>query len=128
MDIPDEEFERLVAEGIDELPDKVRHLMNNVAVTIADDMTDDERISYGISKEDELFGFYYGIPQTERGSDYAALPDKITIFKKPILAAYTDPEDIRACISNTVWHEVAHHFGYGEDWIAAEEEKRGKTL
>ena len=66
------------------------------------------------------------VPQTERGVDYQALPDKITIFKKPILEAYSDPKDIKECVENTVWHEVAHHFGYGEEWIAREEKVRGK--
>ena len=76
-----------------------------------------------------MFGLYEGVPLIERGlADELLLPDKITIFKLPILAAYTDPEDIATCVSNTVWHEVAHHFGMDEEQVQEEEIKRGKIL
>lgn len=123
----DEEFERLVLAGIDALPDKIKTLMHNVAVVIDDEPSFEVRQKQGLGERDTLFGFYEGIPLTERGVDYGALPDKITIFKKPILATYSDPEDIKACVENTVWHEVAHHFGYDDPWIEKEEERRGKT-
>lgn len=123
----DAAFATLVEEGIESLPEHVRAKMHNVAIVIADDLTDADRLEHGFDPHDALFGLYEGIPQTERGVDYAALPDKITIFKLPILAAYTDPEDIRACVANTVWHEVAHHFGFGEEWVEREERRRGKT-
>lgn len=124
----DAEFEKLVEEGIASLPERVRANMRNVAIVIADDLTSDERREQGLDPAEALFGLYEGIPQTERGVEYAALPDKITIFKLPILAAYSEPDDIRACVANTVWHEVAHHFGFGEEWVAREEQRRGKTL
>ena len=60
--------------------------------------------------------------------DSLSLPDKITIFKNPILEAYSNADDIAACVANTVWHEVAHHFGMEEDEVEAEEVKRGKVL
>lgn len=114
-----EEFEQLVIAGIDMLPPHVHALMKNVAVVIEDEAEGGE----------QLFGLYEGIPLTERGAEYdLVLPDKITIFKHTILAAYTNEEDIKACVANTVWHEVAHHFGYDEEWVEMEEIKRGKTL
>lgn len=125
----DKEFEQLVAEGIDALPAQVREKMRNVAVVLADEPTPEQREEQELGEHDTLFGLYEGIPQTERDTHYfGVLPDKITIFKLPILDAYTDPDDIRACVANTVWHEVAHHFGYGDEWIEDQEEKRGKTL
>ena len=125
----DAEFEKLVEEGIDALPERIHKLMHNVAIVIGDDPTPEQREAEGLAEGEALFGYYEGIPLTERGSDYGfVLPDKITIFKNPILATYDKPEDIRACVANTVWHEVAHHFGYDDPWIYNEEERRGKQL
>lgn len=124
----DEYFEQLVAEGIDALPEKVQARMENVAVIVADDMEPETRKEYGYAPDEIIFGLYEGIPLPERGVEYSALPDRITIFKNPILATYADEVDIRACVSNTVWHEVAHHFGFGEEWVDEEERRRGKEL
>jgi predicted Zn-dependent protease with MMP-like domain len=124
----DAEFEKLVIEGIDALPERVRRHMQNVAITIEDDVSDEEREELELGPHETLFGHYHGVPLTERDSHYAALPDKITIYKEPILAHYSDEEDIRQCVANTVWHEVAHHYGYGEEWVDREEVRRGKIL
>lgn len=124
----DTEFEKLVAEGIDELPERIRAKMHNVAIVVADEPTEQQKAQHGLTEGETLFGLYEGVPQTERGFDYVALPDKITIFKKPILGAYAEPSDIRACVLNTVWHEVAHHFGMDEEEVEREEIKRGKLL
>jgi len=124
----DAQFETLVAEGIDALPERIRKLMHNVAIVVEDEMAPEVRTEYGYAPDDIIFGLYEGVPQTERGGDYFALPDKISIFRNPILATYDDPADIRECVANTVWHEVAHHFGFGEEWIEREEGRRGKTL
>lgn len=123
----DAAFQKLVEEGLDALPERVQLLMKNVAVVIADALTEEQRLEQELGPEETLLGLYEGVPQPERGIDYAALPDRITIFKEPILALYDTPEDIRACVENTVWHEVAHHFGFDEEWIAHEEQRRGKT-
>lgn len=124
----DEEFITLVDAGIDALGEDIRARMDNVAIVIADAPTEEQRKENNLSEDEVLFGLYEGIPQTERGlSDDIVLPDKITIFKEAILAVYSDPADIAVCVANTVWHEVAHHFGMDEDEVRAEEIKRGKT-
>lgn len=122
----DAEFMKLVEAGIDSLPLKIRKEIDNVAIVIDDEITALKMNEMGFEPGDVVFGLYEGIPKTERGVEYQALPDKITIFKKPILETYSDPEDIKSCVENTVWHEVAHHFGYGDPWIEREEERRGK--
>lgn len=125
----DEEFKKLVAAGIDALPKQIQAKMDNVAIVIADSPTDEQWDEQGLADGETIFGLYEGIPLTERGVDYGfVLPDKITIFKEPILAQYQEPEAIKACVANTVWHEVAHHFGYDDPWIYHEEQKRGKDL
>jgi predicted Zn-dependent protease with MMP-like domain len=123
----DEEFLKLVDAGVDALPAHILARIENVAVVIADDPTPQQRDAEGLADGETLFGLYEGVPLTERGANYGfVLPDKITVFKNPILATYHRPEDITACVANTVWHEVAHHFGFDDPWIYEEEKKRGK--
>jgi len=125
----DAEFLKLVDAGIDALPEHVRAHMGNVAIVIADEPSDLQRKENSIGFNDILFGLYEGIPQTERGlSEEILLPDKITIFKNAVLETYESPQDIATCVANTVWHEVAHHFGMDEDEVEQEEIKRGKIL
>lgn len=119
----DAQFEKLVSESIDALPEHIQKRMHNVAIVIADASPANEQKEGGV-----LYGLYEGVPLTERGIMYDSLPDKITIFKQSILDTYSDEESIKKCIENTIWHEVAHHFGYGEEWIEKEEKERGKTL
>lgn len=123
----DAEFSELVADGIAALGEGIRERMKNVAIVIADTPNQEQQIATKTGPDDILFGLYEGVPQTERGvMEEVVLPDKITIFKQPILAVYDDPADIAACVANTVWHEVAHHFGMTEDEVAQEELRRGK--
>lgn len=124
----DSEFEKLVAQGIDELRPDIRARMKNVAIVIADEPTTEQRLENDVEEGGTLLGLYEGIPLIERVSGEFMIPDKITIFKKPILNTYSKPEDIATCVSNTVWHEVAHHFGLDEDEVEKEELRRGKTL
>ena len=124
----DDEFELLIERGIRDIQPELRALMNNVAIVIADEPTEEQLAEHKDDGESTLFGLYEGVPLTERGIEGVLFPDKITIFKTAILAENQTEEDIAECVSNTVWHEVAHHFGYDEEWIAAEEEHRGKTL
>lgn len=125
----DEEFLKLVDAAIDQLRDDVKERMSNLAIVIADEPTEEQKVEHDLHEDATLFGLYEGVPLVERGlDDELLLPDKITIFKLPILAVYTDPEDIATCVANTVWHEVAHHFGMDEEQVQEEEIKRGKIL
>lgn len=120
---------QLVEAGLDALRPEVQARLKNVAVVIADEPDARQRQENDLGPDDTLFGLYEGVPLTDRGfEDMPSLPDKITIFKLPILRAYSDPKEIAECVSNTVWHEVAHHFGMDEDEVEAEELKRGKLL
>jgi predicted Zn-dependent protease with MMP-like domain len=124
----DSEFETLVAQGIENLRPEIRERIKNVAIIVRDRPTREQLEQSNVPSDETLFGLYEGVPLTERGVDGPILPDTITIFKEPICAEYSDPVDIAACVSNTVWHELAHYFGYDEEWIAAEEARRGKVV
>lgn len=116
--ITDEQFAALLSELLDELPEKyVRHL-NNVVITYADEPTAEQRQKLRLRCYETLFGLYEGIPQTARGAAYnLVLPDKITIFKRPLLQAVANMQELRAEAKHTLWHEIAHHFGLDHDRI-----------
>ena len=120
-----EKFEQLVDEGIAAIPDKFLRLLNNVAVVVEEEPTPEQKKKLHIHNGVTLFGLYEGIPQTARGSGYiGVLPDKITIFLKPIVEAAQSEAEIREAVRNTVWHEIAHHFGFDEKRVRALEGKR----
>lgn len=119
-EITDSEFESLIAEAMDSLADKVARDMSNVVVVWAEEPTPQQRIKMKLRTYQTLFGLYEGIPQTARGVGYnLVLPDKITIFKNPILRAARTSEELKRFVHNTVWHEIAHHFGLNHAQIEA---------
>lgn len=122
LEISDERFEELVSEGINAINEEHFEHLDNLAFTIADVPTPEQRYKAGIRHGWLLLGLYEGIPKTARGNNYSGVvPDKITIFKLPLLAISRDEEDLRARVKNTVWHEVAHHFGLNHHDIAQRE-------
>jgi len=118
------EFEKLVNLGIARIPQKFIEKLKNIAIVIEDEPSAEQLVKLKMGKNSLLFGLYEGVPQTKRGVYYSALPDKITIFKKPI-EQYTDsPEEIKEIVKNTVWHEIAHHFGSDEERVRKAEKHR----
>ena len=100
------DFDRLVSDALDELPDDIRGLMTNVAVTVEDEPPPGQ----------PLLGLYEGIPWGRRGPYYSgALPAKITIYRLPLeRIAGGDPDRLRAEVRRVVFHEIAHHFGISD--------------
>jgi predicted Zn-dependent protease with MMP-like domain len=106
IDVPREQFEVLVGEGLDLIPDELARLMDNVVVLVEDFPPSGRR----------LLGLYYGVPLTERGQNYAGmLPDTITIYRIPILRMCRTTEEVVEQVYRTVVHEVAHHFGISDE-------------
>ncbi|WP_412541265.1 metallopeptidase family protein [Longispora sp. K20-0274] len=100
-------FEELVADALDEVPDELMALLDNVVVLVEDKAPKDDP---------DLLGLYEGYALTERGWDYSgALPDRITIYRLPTLAICETEEDVVEEVSVTVVHEIAHHFGIDDD-------------
>jgi predicted Zn-dependent protease with MMP-like domain len=122
----DAQFQALVEEGIASLPAWVHSELTNVVFLIEDEPNERQRLENELLPGEVLFGLYEGVPLSERGNDSPLLPDIITVFKKPILETYSDENDVRECIHNTIWHEVAHYFGHDEEWVESEEIRRGK--
>lgn len=120
-----EAFEKYVTAAFEALPEKFKKEVKNVAFIVEDEPSEAVRRFHGLSEKETLLGLYTGIPLTERGGEYGVgvmLPDTIHIYKKPIEEeADGDPEEIKKIIFDTVWHEVAHYFGYSEDSIMRRE-------
>jgi predicted Zn-dependent protease with MMP-like domain len=106
MDLGRGDFEALVDQALDEIPDEIASLVHNVVVLVEDEPPDDEP---------DLLGLYDGISLTERGADHTGLPDRITIFRRPLLEMCSDAEELVREVRITVVHEVAHHFGIDDD-------------
>lgn len=118
MKISMEEMERLVGEALDRLPERFAELLDNVAVVVEDEPSDDDLLSVGIdpasSDRDDILGLYIGVPLTERDSFYDALPDRIAIYRGPIERLARDRAEAIDEIHKTVLHELGHHFGMEE--------------
>jgi predicted Zn-dependent protease with MMP-like domain len=102
-----EDFEAAVASALDEIPAELARLMDNVVVLVEDDPPDDDP---------DLLGLYEGTPLTERDGWWASgsLPDRITIFRRPTLAACATAAEVVEEVRVTVIHEIAHHFGIAD--------------
>lgn len=124
-----EEFEMLVEEALDEIPEKFRSLMDNVVILVEDNARPEHGQEIGIRKNEVLLGLYQGVPQTHRGPHYSMVPpDRITIFQDTIEKSGRTPEGIRKLVKETIWHEIAHHFGSDERRVRkAEKQRRQKS-
>ncbi len=107
IDVSPADFEDLVAEALEAVPLELARLVDNVVFIVQDDAPPDDP---------ELLGLYEGIALTERDSRYAgALPDRITIYRRPILRICDTIDDVVDEVNITVVHEIAHHFGIDDD-------------
>ncbi len=124
MTIDDTQFEAMIARAMDELPQEYIRGLSNVLITFEDNPTEEQRRRQNLQAWQTLFGLYEGIPRTKRGNNYTyVLPDKITIFKEPLIAASQDEVTLQERIKRTLWHEIAHYYGLGHDRIHELEDK-----
>jgi len=123
-----EEFEKLVQEGFLLIPEKFRERVQNVALLVEDEPSEEVRRREELDECETLLGLYQGIPNTARGDSYGigpTIPDTITLFKLPIEeAAGGAPEEVRKIVAETIWHEYAHYFGMDENEVRLREDRR----
>jgi predicted Zn-dependent protease with MMP-like domain len=125
------QFERLVVEAVTLIPKRFRREMKNLALVVEDEPSADLLDDMEIEPPDSLYGLYQGVPLPERAWAHGNhLPDKITIYQKPIEEDCDDEDEMRAVIGETLIHEVGHYFGLSEEEIEEIEERywRGETL
>jgi predicted Zn-dependent protease with MMP-like domain len=111
-EITDEQFEILIGEALDSLPEKyVSRLLKDVAVTWEDEPSLEQREKLELRHDQTLFGLYEGVSLPRRNGMTGLMPDKITIFKGPMLAYCRNLPELKEQIRKTLWHEMAHYFG-----------------
>ncbi|MGA2079291.1 MAG: metallopeptidase family protein [Holophaga sp.] len=115
MRLSAEEFEILVQEALELIPDEFRPYLRNVPVLVEDEPSDQLLDAMGVPPDETLYGLYTGLSLAQRGYDESGLPPRITVFRRPHLRAAWDLEDLRREVARTIIHEVAHHFGIGEE-------------
>jgi predicted Zn-dependent protease with MMP-like domain len=127
MELSDEQFEDFLDEAIKAVPEPYNKRLENVAFLIEDYPSAEQRQKLNLYPNETLFGLYEGVPLTKRGGALKLLPDKITVFKQPLLAVSHTPAQLRRNIGHTIWHEVAHYFGLDHDRIHRLDAKRQRS-
>ena len=114
--LPPGRFARLVRDALADLPPAFARRLDNLAVLVADRPSPDKLRALGLGPDETLFGLYEGTPLGERGTGYhLVLPDRITIYREPILDACATTQEMKQEIQLTVIHELGHHFGLSDD-------------
>jgi predicted Zn-dependent protease with MMP-like domain len=124
-----ETFENLVVRAVETLPDEFKEKLENIDVVVEDLPSSSQLRQTGTRKGYTLLGLYEGVPLTQRSTSYGlVVPDKITVFQKTIEAECrgSGEFEIKKEIQKVVLHEIAHHFGIGDERLKQiENEKRG---
>lgn len=110
-DQPPDPFDALVVAALESLPEVFRDRLDSVAIVVEDEPGPEQLASVGAPG---LLGLYTGVPRTAYGAENASLASKITIFRGPHLRQYWDIDSLARGVAETVWHEIAHHFGISD--------------
>ena len=108
-------FERLVERAIAGIPEPFRAALDEVAIVIDDEPTAEQRRENDLGEDEQLYGLYEGVPRTEYGADWAAAPNRITLFRLILEEDFADPHELAEEVRLTVIHELAHHLGIDDD-------------
>ena len=108
-------FERLVDRALAGIPSPFREHLAEVAIVIDDEPSPAQLHDNDIDPDEGLYGIYEGVPITEYGADWVAMPNRITLFRLPLEEDFPDPRDLADEVRITVIHELAHHLGIDDD-------------
>lgn len=112
----EKKFQEVVAEALEIIPPAFRLRLTNVAIVVEEWPDRATLRAAGVRNRTELLGFYHGVPLTERDSSYGLTPpDKINIYRAPILKECHNDEEVRALVQRTLRHELAHYFGISDE-------------
>jgi predicted Zn-dependent protease with MMP-like domain len=121
-----QDFERLVEEAWETIPESFREQFSNLTVAVEDEPRREHLDAAGVPRSHTLLGLYQGIPLSQRGWNYSmALPDQVTLFQGPIERAARSTREIPRIVYETLWHELAHHLGMNEKEVRQAERRRG---
>ena len=108
-------FELTVDRAIAAIPAPYRDALREVAILIEDEPTREQLLDNGLEPWDSMYGLYEGVPRTAYGADWAASPNRITLFRLPLEEDFTEPKELEEEVKRTVLHELAHHLGIDDD-------------
>jgi predicted Zn-dependent protease with MMP-like domain len=104
-------FDGLISDALDGLPEAFRDRLGSVAIVVEDEPSADQLRSVNASG---LFGLYEGVPRTAWAAEGAPVASKITIYRGPLTRVHRDPAALAAAVTDTLYHEIAHHFGISD--------------
>lgn len=104
-------FEELVERALAAIPMPFAEALDEVAIVVEDEPTAEQLGDDDPDSDDTLYGIYEGVPRTEWGADWVAVPNRITLFRLPLEADFADPDELEDEVWLTVVHELAHHLG-----------------
>ena len=110
-------FEAVVEKAVEDIPEDLLERIDNLHIVVEDEPTEEELRDLGMDPDDDLlFGLYQGVALPERGFDYGGvLPDRIVIYRLPLLEACRSRRELHREIRATVIHELGHYFGFDEE-------------
>jgi predicted Zn-dependent protease with MMP-like domain len=113
----DEDFQGLIDQALQTLSGEHVKNIKNVAIIYADEPTPEQRVKLKLSSSQSLLGLYEGTPLSQRQGMHTIYPDRITLFKLPLLRNSRDLDSLKENIRHTLWHEIAHYYGLNHDQI-----------
>lgn len=108
-------FEELVDQALAGIPMPFAAALDEVAIVIDDEPSDEQLRENELPEDETLYGLYEGVARTEYGADWIVAPNRITLFRLPLEADYPDPDELAEEVRITVIHELAHHLGIDDD-------------
>jgi predicted Zn-dependent protease with MMP-like domain len=108
-------FERLVERALDGIPAPFQAALEEIAIVIEDDASDEQLEISGLGPDEALYGLYEGTPRTAWGAESVPFPNKISLFRIPLEEDFSNPDDLADEVRITVIHELAHHLGIDDD-------------
>jgi predicted Zn-dependent protease with MMP-like domain len=111
QDDTEPDIEGMVIDALDGLPEVFRERLGSVAIVIEEEPTARQLGAVGAAG---LYGLYQGVPRTNLAAEAAPVPSKITIFRGPLIRSYGRSEALAEAVTETVYHEIAHHFGISD--------------
>ncbi len=115
--ISDEHFQELIDQAFGTLPKTHRDNVKNVAILFEDEPTPEQRVELRLRHDQTLLGLYQRVPLSQRQGTQPVLPDRIWLFKDPLVRQSGNENDLRENIRHTLWHEIAHYYGLNHDQI-----------
>lgn len=116
--VTNEEFQALINQALIELPGEHARNIKNIAILYEEEPTPEQRLKVNLHDNQTLLGLYEGVPLSRRQGLTRVLPDKITLFKRPLQNHANTEAELKEQIKHTLWHEIAHYYGLNHKEIS----------